>query len=56
MRLDVREGLHQTIAQFIDALAELAGELFIGGGEGEIGAGVNHIAHGLRLREINAAV
>ena len=56
VRFDVREGLHQLIAQGLNALAELAGELFVGGCQSEIGAGMNHVTHGLGLCEINAAI
>ena len=56
VRLDVRERVHQIVAELVDALRQFAGELFVGGGEREFRARMNQIGDGLGLREVNAAV
>ena len=56
VRLDVRQRLQHFVAQLVDALRELAGELFVGGAQGQFGARVDQVGHGLGLREVNAAV
>ena len=56
MSLDVGEGLHEIIAQVMDALAEATGELFIGGGKCEVRAGVDKVADGFGLGEVDAAI
>ena len=56
VRLDMGQGLEQLVAQLVDALGELAGELFVGGAQGQLGARVDQIGHGFGLREVNAPV
>ncbi len=56
MRLDVRQREHQVVAQLVDALRQFSGELFVGGGQRKFRARMNHVRHGLGLREVNAAV
>ena len=56
MRLDVREGFHQIVAQFVDALRKFSCELFVRGGEREFGSRMDQIGDGFGLREINPAI
>ena len=56
VRLDVRQRLHQVVAQLVDALRQFAGELFVGGAQREFGARMNQVGDGLGLREVNAPV
>ena len=54
--LYVGEGLHEVVAQLGDALAETAGELLVGSGEGEVSASVDEITDGFSLGKVDAAV
>ena len=56
MRLDVGENFHQVVAQLVDALGQFAGQLLIGGGQGQFGAGMNQIRHRLGLGQIDAPI
>ena len=56
MRLNVRERVHQVVAQLIDAGRKLAGELFIGRAQGEVRPRMNQVRHGFGLREVEAAI
>ena len=56
VRLDVRERFEHLIAQLVDALGEFAGELLVGGAQGQLGARMNQVGHGLGLREVEATV
>ena len=56
VRLDVGQRLDHVIAQLVDALGELAGELFVGGAQGQLGARMDQVGHGLGLREVDAPV
>ena len=55
VRLDMRERGDEAITKLIDLLRQLAGELFVGRRQGEIGPGVNEIRHRFGLREIQPA-
>jgi hypothetical protein len=52
----MRQNLDHVIPEMVDALGKFAGELFVGGGEREFGAGMNQIGDSFRLRQINASV
>src|SRR5208282_6271919 len=56
MGFDVGQSFHQIVPQKIDALGKFAGQLFVGGGEGQFGAGMDQIGHGFGLGQINAAI
>jgi len=56
VRLDVRERVHQIIAEPVDALRKFPGKLFVGGGQRQFGARMNQIGDGFGLREVKAAV
>src|SRR4051812_50036035 len=53
---DVGEDQHEAVAKCVDAGAERAGELLVGGAEGEFGAGMNQVDNGFGLRKVDAAV
>ena len=56
VRFDVGQGFEHFVAQLVDALGELAGELFVGGAQGQLGARVDQIGHGFGLGQVNAPV
>ena len=56
MRLDMRQGVHQFVAQPVDAPGKPAGELFLRRRQGQLGARMDHVGHRLGLREINTTV
>src|SRR5438067_8895943 len=56
VRFDVGQDEDETIANCIDAGAEVASELLVRGAQREFGAGVNKVNDGLGLGEIDAAV
>lgn len=56
VRFDMRKGVQQIIAQLVDALAEFAGELFVGDVEREFRARMDHVQHRLGLCQIKPPV
>ena len=53
---DVRERFHEFIAELVDALGKLAGELLVGGAQGQFGAGMDQVGDGFGLGQIDPAV
>ena len=56
VRFHVRQRRHQLIAQFVDALRQFPGQLFVGRLQCELGPGVNQVRHCLRLRQVDAPI
>ena len=56
MRLDVGQRLEHFVAQLVNALGELAGELFVGGAQGQLGARMDQIGDGFGLHQVNSPI
>ena len=56
MRFDVGQGLDHFIAQLVDALGEFAGELLVGGAQGQFRARMDQVGHRFGLGQVDAAV
>ena len=54
--LDVRQGPDHLVTEQVDALREFAGELLIGGGDGQFGAGMDEVGDGFGLGQVDAAI
>ncbi len=53
---DMGEDEEEIVAEGMDALGEMTGELGMGGVQGELGAGVDEVDHGFGLGEVESAV
>jgi len=56
MRFNVRERVHQIIAELVNALRKFSSELLDAGGKREFRARMNQIGDGLGLGEVEPAV
>ncbi len=56
VRLDVREHVHQIIAEPVDALRKFSGKLFVGGGQRQFRARMDQISDRFGLGEVKASV
>ena len=52
----MRQHVHGVVAQLVDPLRQLPGQLFVGGIQGEVSAGVDQVCDRLGLREVNPPV